>query len=137
IVGQNQQGPHAIMQTVCFLLACGIDVKATNHAGQTAIGLASDEKVTLFDDREQLISLVRGVGGNLEQRDSQGNTVLHRSVTGVDANQVDRLAALLAAGADINATNAEGQTPLHIAANKIYGWDLNDPGINQPFQMLV
>lgn len=136
-VGPYEQGPHAIMQTVCFLLACGIDVKATNHAGQTAMQLAADEKVTLFDDRERLIKMLGEVGENLEQRDSNGNTVLHRSVTAVDASQVDRLAALLGAGANINATNAAGQTPLHVAANKIYGWDLNLLGTNEPFQMLV
>lgn len=136
-VGPYEQGPHAIMQTVCFLLACGIDVKATNHAGQTAMQLAADEKVTLFDDRERLIKMLGEVGGNVEQQDSKGNTVLHRAVTAVDANEVDRLAALLGAGANINATNAAGQTPLHVTANKIYGWDLNLPGTNEPFQMLV
>jgi ankyrin repeat protein len=73
----------------------------------------------------------------VEQQDSKGNTVLHRAVTAVDANEVDRLAALLGAGANINATNAAGQTPLHVTANKICGWDLNLPGTNEPFQMLV
>jgi ankyrin repeat protein len=141
-VGQYEQGPNPLLQGTSFLLACGLDAKATNHAGKTVMQLVTDDKIGrgIFffnDDREQLIKLLGGAGGNLEERDANGNTVLHRSVNGVDAGDIDRLASIIASGADVNATNGAGQTPLHIAASKIYGWDGNKPGTNEAFQMLV
>lgn len=136
-VGQYEQGPHAILQTVSFLLACGIDVTATNRAGRTAMQLALDNETALFDDREPLIKLLEGAGATVEQRDAGGNTALHRAVRAVDANELDALAAILAAGADVDATNAAGKTPLHLAAEKIWGWDQMPDRACEPFQCLI
>jgi ankyrin repeat protein len=132
-VGQYEQGPPAIVQTASFLLLCGIDINATNHAGKTAVQLAADEKFILYD-REPFLKLLGTGGGNMNEADADGNTALHQA--GQDT-LVDRIAALIASGANINATNHLGQTPLHKFAEKIGGWDLNEAGDNQPFQLLV
>lgn len=141
-VGEYEQGPNEILQGTSFLLACGLDAKAVNHAGQTVMQLVTDGKtgrgVFFFDgDREKLFKLLGGAGGNIDQRDAEGNTALHRLANAVDANEVDRMKALIAGGANVNATNNLGQTPLHKAAERIWGWDLNEDGDNEPFQLLV
>jgi ankyrin repeat protein len=105
-VGRYELGPHAILQTTAFLLACGIDVHATNHAGQTAVQLAADKDIALFDDREALLKLLLGAGSNLNQGDAAGDTPLHRlahSPKGTEAE--DTMTTLLSSGANLNATN--------------------------------
>lgn len=122
--GQYEQGPHAIMQTVSFLLACGIDVKATNNARQTAVQLAADEHVALFDDREPLLKLLQGAGGSLKVADAEGNTPLHRLAHApFDAQAEDAIKSLLASGADVNAKNTRGRTPLHETVQPDYIWE--------------
>jgi ankyrin repeat protein len=141
-VGQYEQGPNPVLQGTSFLLACGLDAQATNHAGQTVMQLVTDEKISrsvffFDDDREKLIKLLSSAGGNVDQRDAEGNTALHRLANAVDANEVDRMKSLIAGGANVNATNHLGQTPLHKAAERIWGWDNNEDGDNEPFQLLV
>jgi ankyrin repeat protein len=142
-VGQNEQGPNWILQGTSFLLACGVDAQATNHAGQTVMQLVTDGKtgcgVFFFDgDRYKLFKLLTGAGGNVEQRDADGNTALHRLGTGFyDSTKTERMASLIDSGADIDATNNLGQTPLFLAATNIMGWDGNNPPVNEPFQLLV
>ena len=142
-VGQYEQGPNPVLQGTSFLLACGLDAQATNHAGQTVMQLVTEEKssrsVFFFDDdQEKLLKLLSGAGGNVDQRDAEGNTALHQLSTGFyDVSKVERMASLIASGADVNATNNLGQTPLHVAAGNIGGWDGNDPPVNEPFQLLI
>ncbi len=142
-VGQNEQGPNPVLQGTSFLLACGLDPTATNHAGQTVMQLITEEKIGrgifFFDnDREELFKLLAARGGNVDERDTNGNTALHRLCRGFyDVNKVEGMAGLIASGADVNATNNLGQTPLHVAAEKIGLWDNNDPPVNAPFQLLI
>ena len=133
-VGQYEQGPAAILQAASFLLASGIDVKAANHAGRSAIQLAADKDTTLFFDREPLLKLLGSGGGNINEADADGNTPLHRA--GQD-HLIDRMASLIASGADINATNHQGRTPLHQFAEKIWIWDTDETTTNSPFRLLV
>src|ERR1017187_2850089 len=68
-VGQYEQGPNPVLQGTSFLLACGLDARATNHAGQTVMQLVTEGKIgrgVFFfnDDREQLLKLLGGAGGN-------------------------------------------------------------------------
>jgi len=140
-VPKNQQGPNEILQGTSFLLACGVDAQATNHAGLTVMQLVTEDKIGrgIFffdDDREKLLKLLGWAGGQIDAVDAGGNTVLHRSVTGGDANDMDRLAGIIAAGANVNATNSAGETPLHIAVRKIGSWSELENG-NSPVQCLI
>jgi ankyrin repeat protein len=47
------------------------------------------------------------------------------------------MAGIIAGGADVNATNFQGQTPLHLSAAHIGAWDHNDPPVNAAFQLLL
>jgi ankyrin len=138
-VVRGEPGPHQLLQVTSFLLACGLDAKAANHAGQTPMQLllANDTVRSIGDyddDYPLLLKLLGTGGGNVNQVDKDGNTPLH--LAGQESSS-DRAAALLASGADINATNRLGQTPLHKFTEKIYGWDNNEGGTNLPFQLLV
>ena len=133
-VGQYEQGPTGVLQAASFLLACGIDVKAANHAGRSAIQLATDENAALFNDREPLLKLLGSGGGNINEADAEGNTPLHRTAQDLVP---DRAASLIAGGADINATNHQGRTPLHKCAERIWALDMNEDGTNEPFQLLI
>ena len=142
-VGQNQPGPNPLLQAASFLLASGANATATNNAGETAMQLITDEKtgrgVFFFDnDRTEILQLLGAHGSNVDSRDADGNTALHRLCTGFyDVSKVEGMSSLLASGADVNATNNLGQTPLHVAAEKIGGWDGNVPPVNEPFQLLI
>lgn len=122
-VGQNEQGPNPVLQAASFLLACGVDVKATNNAGQTAVQLVTDEKTSRYifffeDDKAMLLKLLGSGGGNINEADANGDTALHRAVQipGLDEN----ISELIANGANVNATNKLGRTPLHLTTMNDY-----------------
>ena len=131
--------PRELAASVAFFLACGTDPAATNHAGQTILQLVTDDSTMLWDyDRNAILPLLQQTGNGLNARDAEGNTALHRLCMGFyDMNKVESMNSLIASGADVNATNNLGQTPLHVAAAKIGGWDGNDPPVNEPFQLLI
>ncbi len=138
-IGEHQEEPNPLLETVSFLLACGLDATTTNSAGRTVMQLATDEEVTeklfLFDDDERgaLLKLLATSGGNVNETDANGDTALHRAGQDLLA---DGVARLVACGADVNATNRQGRTPLHKFAEHLEGWDLGG-GSNRPFQFLL
>jgi ankyrin repeat protein len=141
-VGQYEQGPNPLLQAASFLLACGADAAATNHAGETALQLITDEKtgrgVFFFnDDRTKLLQLLGARGGNVNQADAQGDTALHRAAMGYNDSLDEKVPALIASGAGVNATNRQGRTPLHVAVEKIAAWPSNPGGPNNALLTLI
>ena len=67
----------------------------------------ADERITL-----ELAQIIVGLGADVNQADSQGNTALHHAVR---KNFPSVVEFLLSRGADIHATNERDQTPLILA----------------------
>jgi cytohesin len=112
---------HEVARSIAFFLACGADATATNNAGQTILQLAMQEGAMLFEeDRAALLSLLRQSGGGLDQRDANADTALHRAAH--DPISGDKAVELIAAGADVNASNRLGRTPLHLSVEHLGGW---------------
>lgn len=139
--GGNDEGwPRQTLQSVGLLLACGADASLTNQAGRTPMQLLMDSKTVAFEsERGEILKLLGVAGANIDQCDAAGNTALHRAMlhqTIQSISEVDTIVALIAGGADVNATNASGQTPLHLAVEKIPSWAL-DESSTTPVQALI
>lgn len=115
----------ALFTAAVFLLASHADAAITNNAGQTAIQLLMSPSVFVFgNERTTLLRLLeRGTvatrNRGINARDANGDTALFRAARGLYAGKVDEL---IAAGANVNATNNQGRTPLDAAVQKISIW---------------
>lgn len=113
---------------VKLLIANGLDVRTRDANGYTALHYAATSR-----DRDVLAMLIKA-GADVNARNRFGETPLFtslyyrdpygtavgylgrtQSTTNVDADRQSR-EVLVKAGADLNARNIEGRTPLHIAA---------------------
>lgn len=101
------------VQAVLRFLEDGFQPNAGNEVGYTALmGAARGESL-------DVIRLLISRGGQAALADKRGYTALHWSVAqapGNPAKQVECMRALIEAGADPNARNEEGITPLMDAA---------------------
>lgn len=84
-------------------------VKSYSADGWTALHLAA------FSGHADAVSILLDAGADTEARahNRQDNTPLHAATAGLKNAVVIRL---VARGADVNARNGQGQTPLHLAA---------------------
>lgn len=82
--------------------------------GRTAIAKAA------YGGHSEVLRLLVSAGSGINDIDESGNTVLHLVAghTAVGAKGVEFASVALELGADINATNALGETPLMIAVNQ-------------------
>lgn len=101
-------GNFAIAQ---MLLGAGAPVNAQDNLGKTPIMLYIPEEA-----QNEMYQLLISYKADVTRSDSYGDTVLHTATmtclpTGI-------LTKLVAAGADVNARNKDGGTPLLIAAQK-------------------
>ena len=100
-------------ESVCqALLEAGADITATNKEGENAL------MIVCGFARHGLAALLLEHGAQLEARDLYGRTALHL------CEETEELLELLLAGADTQARDCEGYTPLMVAAVKdITGFD--------------
>ena len=109
--------PHEVAASVAFFMACGVDSAATNRAGQTVLQIVMAEATMLWDyDRAAILPLLQQSGSGLDERDANGDTALHRAARDI---WTEKVTELITAGADVNATNHLGRTPLHAAVEKL------------------
>lgn len=96
---------------------CGVDVNVKSEAGETALHIAAE-----CGDLEMLKYLVE-LGADVNTKTHEGKSVLHCAV---DSENDELIKCLLEEyPLDVNARNAEGETPLHIALYGCLedGWD--------------
>jgi ankyrin repeat protein len=125
LLGGNSSQQSAVFDAAVFLLANKAVTSLTNDAGQSVVQLAMTNSVFIFEyERPVLLNLLSSrsaVAGNngVNQRDSNGDTALHRAARDIYADKVDEL---IAGGAEVNATNNLGRTPLHAVVENLSGW---------------
>lgn len=92
-----------------ILLENGADINAKDDRGFTAIRFA------VFRGFKDVVSLLADEGADVgEQNKEWGRSLLH---TACLFNRINVVEILIAKGADIQTTNPEGLTPLHLASN--------------------
>jgi ankyrin repeat protein len=125
MVDTGYSSSSALLEATVFLLANKASVSGTNDAGKSVIELVtSDSARILPEDREKLLQLfgrqsISSGHDSLNERDANGDTALHRAARDIYA---DKVAELIASGADVNATNNLGRTPLHAAVEHLGIW---------------
>ncbi len=125
LLGGTSSQQSALFTAAVFLLANKADADATNNAGQTVAQLLMAPSTFVFDnERPMLLRLLEKPAGTaanrgVNARDVNGDTVLFRAARDIYADKVDEL---IAAGAEVNATNNQGRTPLDAAVEEISIW---------------
>ncbi|HXO43273.1 MAG TPA: ankyrin repeat domain-containing protein [Thermoanaerobaculia bacterium] len=111
----GQAALRAETDVVVALLDAGVDVNATVAGGLTPLGEAGGigcvGSEAAVDARLATIDALLQHGANVKWRDSLGNTILMHGVL----CPVPVVAKLVAAGAPLDAVNAQGFTPLMMA----------------------
>ena len=94
--------------TIPLLLDAGVDIDLPTHNGETPLHLAAGAR------NSGNVALLLDLGAGPALRTTEGDTPLHSAMSAFrpDSNSI---AALVAAGADINARNESGRTPVQLA----------------------
>lgn len=100
--------PHEV---IAMLIDNGADMDALNRDGRTPLQGGA------FFQSKSVITLIEK-GADIKKLSSNLSNILHFAVWGSDNNP--DLAFLLKQDLDINAQNAQGETPLHTAASRNY-----------------
>jgi len=94
------------VEIVAWLIEHGSPLDVKTQSGQSLLHVAAQYSAAM-------VKLLAAKGANVDQGDRDGRGPLHYSIF---SKKVETAAALLAAGADPNAKDKTGSTPLHAAS---------------------
>lgn len=101
------------LDLVPFLLSCGADV---NLGWRDVTPLM--ESVSGWHSSQQTVHLLLASGADVTKKDSKGRTALHYLAMFGSVSFVEIVSALVRFGANVNAQDEDGVTPLMHAANR-------------------
>lgn len=96
---------HGHMDCTRLLLDSGADIEATNLESETPLFSATVETSRLLLER----------GANIHAVNEHGCTALHRASGSYERDALERVQLLICHGANVNAGDSVGDTPLHIS----------------------
>ena len=113
LVANSQSSNSHRLEMVKLLLLCGADIQAKNYSGYTPAHILAGS-----DDIDSMGELIRA-GFDINTKSPDGVTALHRAAC-CQAKMVKYLLELEGGRLSINARNAHGKTPLHLAVEIDY-----------------
>ncbi|GFV09793.1 hypothetical protein TNCV_2598481 [Trichonephila clavipes] len=100
---------HGFVEVIRNLLDRGENVDATTPENSTALHLAVQA------NQPEVVEILLGHGANVQMKAGKnGETALHMAAGVIDGHKCAEL--IIKSGADVNARNEDGETPLHNAA---------------------
>lgn len=100
------------LQTARFLLSRGADVNGEQGNGEQGSDAGPPLISAASEGYGELVTLLLEHNADIEQRNSRGESALHKAVT---AGHSEIIQLLLEAGAQLESKNNGQQTPLHVA----------------------
>ena len=99
------------IQTVQAIIKHGANVNAVNNRNKTALWLACS------DGQEDVVKLLLHTGADPTITDTNGDSSLHAAIHGCCITEI--MQQIIVHGAQVNAANKEGATPLLLACGRI------------------
>ena len=102
-----------VIQMISLLCKRGIDLNSIDKQGQTPLHIISS-----IPNQAAMIGVLVARGAQIDQQNKAHETALHKAARLMDLANVT---ALVKAGADVNVTDNDKKTPLHLVAGSKLG----------------